>query len=384
MEAMELTTPDSQYEISVWKDDPRSSFLRRPWESIVSAQESSAAAYQSPRYFDYLQDGNQEGELGVLTVKDRRTEAIVGVVPLKTWDYRLQFIFRARAFVEIKRRSIGILGSEPMIPENPDAFDQLFLAFARHFPESQVIYMDAVPSTSYLWHHLQTSRTIRSLYHTLILDGFREWHSVPLPNSVDEYQKKLTRKKRYNLMRQERLLQSHCGHNLQLIAVNKEDDLEYLFEAIRQLPTEKKYKFIFRKEEYVRLARHGLLHCYVLSSGEEIIGLLLGTKAGRTFKIDRFVHDPALERFSPGTTLWQLVLKDLINGREFASVDFGYGLPAYRHSSTNVIEQRGRILLFRRSITNRCLVLTYSLYSSLVQFVTEKVGRGSRQSAPDG
>jgi hypothetical protein len=370
---MELTTPDPQYEISVWKDDYRSPLLRQLWESLAFSRE---AIYQSPKYYDYLQDGNRDGQLDVLTVKDKRTDAIVGVVPVKIWDYRLQFTFRARAFAEMERRSIGILGSEPMIPENPGAFDELFLAFARHFPESQVIYMDAVPSTSYLWQHLQTSRTIRSLYHTLIVDGFREWHSVPLPKSIDEYHKKLTRKKRYNLMRQERLLQSHCVHHLHLIAINKQDDLQYLFEAIEKLPTEKKYNFVFRKEEYVRLARHDLLHCYVLESGENIIGLLLGTKAGNTFKIDRFVHDPSLKRFSPGTTLWQLVLKDLINSREFASVDFGYGLPAYRHSSTNVIERKGRILLFRRSFANRCLILAYSCYSSLVHFVMHKLRRG--------
>ncbi len=380
---MALTT-DQEYEVSAWKDDHRSTLLRGPWELFASSRESSAAVYQSPSYFDYLQDGNRDGRFVILTVKNRRTDAIVGVVPLKLWTYRLQFTFRARTFFEIGRRSIGILGSEPMIPDDPRAFDELFFAFTRHYPESQVIYMDAVPSTSYLWRHLQTSPTIRSLYHTLVVDGFREWHCVPLPKSMDEYYKKLTRKKRYNLMRQERLLQAHGGHALRLVVITKEEDLHYLFEAMEKLPTEKKFNFVFRKEEYVRLSQHGLLHCYVLQSGEDIVGLLLGTKAGKTFRIDRFVHDPSLKRFSPGTTLWQLVLKDLIDGGEFTRVDFGYGFPAYRHSSTNVIEQRGRILLFRRSITNRCLVLAYSFYSALVRFVMEKTGRGSRQSAPDG
>ncbi len=379
MKTLELTTSDPLYEILIWKDDHRSPLLRRPWELLSSSRN---AINQSPKYFDYLLDSNRDGRLDVLTVRNKRTEEIVGVVPIKVWDYRLQFTFRARAFFEIERRSISILGSEPIIPENPDAFDELFLAFVRHFPESQVIYIDAVPAISYVWQHLQTSQTIRSLYHILIVDGFREWHSVPLPQSIDEYYKRLTRKKRYNLMRQERLLQSHSGHLLRLITINKEDDLQYLFEAIDRLPTERKYNFVFSRQEYVLLARHGLLHCYVLRSGEDIIGMLLGTKAGKTFKIDRLVHDPSLNRFSPGTTLWQLVLKDLIGNREFTTVDFGYGLPAYRHSSTNVIEQKGRILLFRRSIANRCLILAYSWYSSVVKFVTNKLGRGSRPHVP--
>jgi hypothetical protein len=382
-QALTRTTDQQQYEITVWKDDHRSPLLRRPWESFASSRESLAAIYQSPKYFDYLQGGNEDGHFDVLTVKNRLTDAIVGIVPIKRWAYRLPFVFRARAFVEIGRRSIGILGSEPMIPENPGAFDELFLTFAQRYPESQVVYMDAVPATSYLWHHLQTSQTIRRLYHILVVDGgFREWHSVPLPDSMDEYYKKLTRKKRYNLMRQERLLQNHSGHHLHLMPINTENDLRYLFEAMEILPTKNTFNFDFRKDDYVRLSRNDLLRCYVLKSGDNIIALLLGMKAGKIYKIQRFFHDPTLERFSPGTTLWQLVLKDLINRREFTSVDLGYGFPAYRHSSTNVIERKGRILLFRRSIANRCLIFAYSSYSTAVYFVRNRMGRGSRQSVP--
>jgi CelD/BcsL family acetyltransferase involved in cellulose biosynthesis len=369
-----------QYEISVWRDDHRSPALRSAWESFARSRESPAAIYQSPEYFDYLQEGDEQGHFDILTVKDKGTDAVVGIVPIKRWAYRLPFMFRARAFMEIRRRTIGILGSEPMIPENPRAFDELFLTFARRYPESQAIYMDAVPATSYLWHHLQTSRTIRGLYHTLVMDGFREWHSVPLPKSVNEYYKKIPRKKRYNLMRQERLLQSHCGHHLHLATIDKESDLQCLFEAMEKLLAKDTYNMVFRKDDYVHLSRHGLLHCYVLKSGEDIVGLLLGMKAGKTFKIDRLAHDPSLERFSPGTTLWQLVLKDLINKREFTSVDFGYGVPVYRHSSTNIIERKGRILLFRRSVANRCLILAYLCYSTAVRFVKNRMGRDSRPS----
>jgi hypothetical protein len=377
-------TTDQQYEVSAWTGDHRSELLRRPWELFTSSREPSAAAYQSPQYFDFLHDGNRDDLFVVLTVKNKRTDAIVGIVPVRLWTYRLRFTFRARTFFEVGRSSVGILGSEPMIPDDPQAFDELFVAFTRQYPESQVIYMDAVPPTSYLWRHLQTSPKIRSLYYTLVMDGFREWHYLPLPKSLDEYYKKLTRKKRYNLMRQERLLQAHGGHTLRLVTINKEEDIDYLFAALENFPPEKKHNLVFRKEEYIRLSRFGLLHCYILHSGEDIVGLLLGTKTGKIFRINRFFHNPSLKKFSPGTTLWQLVLKDIISSGEFTRVDFGYGLPAFRHSSTNVVEQRGRILLFRRSLANRCLVLAYSFYSTLVRFVTNKVRRTSRQSVAPG
>jgi hypothetical protein len=380
---MTLAT-DQQYEVSAWKGDHRSELLRRPWESLASSRETSTAVYQSPLYFDFLHDGNPDDLFVVLTVKDKRTDAIAGIVPVKLWTYRLRFTFRARTFFEIGRSSVGILGSEPMIPDDPRAFDELFAAFARQYPESQVIYMDAVPPTSYLWRHLQTSATIRSLYYTLVMDGFREWHYLLLPKSMDEYYKRLTRKKRYNLMRQERRLQAHGGYALRLVIINKEEDIHHLSAAMESCLPKKKHDFFFRKEEYIRLSRFGLLHCYILHSGEDIVGLLLGTKAGKIFRISRLFHNHSMKKFSPGTTLWQLVLKDLISGGEFSRVDFGYGLPAYRHSSTNVVEQRGRVLLFRRTAANRCLVLAYSFYSTLVRFVADKVKRISRQSVAPG
>jgi Acetyltransferase (GNAT) domain len=372
-ETMEPTNLLGQYEISVWEADYRSPLLQRPWGILASSRDTSATIYQSSKYFDYLQDIERTGRLEVLTVKDKKTDAIVGVVPAKLWVYRLEFKLRTRTFVGIRLESIGILGGEPMVPEDPDAFDGLFLAFTRRHPTAQVIYMDPVPSTSYLWHHLQTSPAIRKGYDALVLGGFRERHSVPLPKSLDEYHRKLSRKKRYNLARQERLLRDHCGNDLELITIEKEEDLPTLFAAIGKLPTKDKPNFVFREDEYIHLSRHNLLHCYVLKSAENVLGLLLGMKAGKFFKIDRLFHDRSFEKYSPGTTLWQLVLKDLINGGEFICVDFGYGLPAYQHRSTNIIENKGRILLFRRSIANRCLILAYTIYSAAINFISAAI-----------
>jgi CelD/BcsL family acetyltransferase involved in cellulose biosynthesis len=381
---MEPTTSHKHYEISVWTDDHRSPELRRSWQSFASSRESATAIYQSPEYFDYLQAIERDGRCEILTVKDSRTGTLVGIIPIRMSVYRLQYTLGSRTLIGVRLKSIGILGSEPLIPQDPAAFDELFVAIAHLYPESQVIYMDTVPSTSYLWHHLQTSTAIKGLYRTLVIGGFREWHSIRLPKSMEEYYKKLPRKKRYNLMRQERQLQEHCKDPLHLFTVKKEEDLPILFDAIEKLPTGK-YDFVFRKEEYVHLARYGLLHCYVLKSGRNVIGLLLGIRAGAALRIDRLAHDPSLERFSPGTTLWQSVLRDMIGSGEFTTADFGYGLPAYRHRSTNDIEQKGRILLFRRSVANSCLIFTYSCYSSAVHFIRNKTRRVSRRRpASDG
>jgi hypothetical protein len=378
-----VTQSSHPYQVSVWQDDYRSPILRRPWELLASSRQSSAAIYQSPRYFDYLQDSERDSRFEVVTIRNPRTESIVGVVPIKLWTFKLQFTFRASTLFEIGFRTLGILGSEPMIPEDPRAFDRLFLAMARRFPASQVIYIHALPSASFLWHHLRTSKAIERFFHTFVLDGFRESHSVPLPRSMDEYRKTLTGKKLYNLKRQEKLLRTHCGHPHRLLVIKEEADLRCLFEAITQLPMSKKLNFEFREEDFVHLCRYNFLHSYVLKYGESVVALLLGIRDGTTLKINGIAHEPSLARYSPGTTLWQLVLENLIESGEIRSVDFGYGVPAHPHRSTNVIEKKARVLLFRKSIASRCVILMYSCYSAALNAVRHKLGRRVGLVAPD-
>jgi CelD/BcsL family acetyltransferase involved in cellulose biosynthesis len=146
------------------------------------------------------------------------------------------------------------------------------------------------------------------------------------------------------------------------------------------LPTTKKRDFGFSEGAYTHLSRYGFLHSYILKSGDDVLGVLLGIKAGKTLKTTGVFHDPSLDRYSPGTTLWHRALTHLIAFGEFTHVDFGCGLPAYRHRSMNIIEEKGQVLLFRRSVLNRCLVLAYSWYSSGVKlFRTRSQMANSRE-----
>jgi len=126
---------------------------------------------------------------------------------------------------------------------------------------------------------------------------------------------------------------------------------------------------VLGKNKYVALAEHGFLCCFVLKAGDRILGLTLGTKSGKILRIHRFFFDRNLEKYSPGTTLWQVVLRHLIRQAEFRSVDMGYGTPAYRYRATNTIIQKGKVLLFRRSMANRCRILAHSGYSSAVNLL---------------
>jgi hypothetical protein len=368
-----------KYETAIWRDEDSSRFLDMMWERSSCPAGTLAAAYQSAAFFDYLREAEKDSRFEILTVIDAR-KAIVGVVPIKLSILHLPFSIGARKVAGSRLKSASIVGSEPMIAGDAAQLDSFFLALPEHHPEIDVIYMSEVPLGGDLWRYLSASATIRERYHLHVMDGFRECHSVPLPASLDEYYSRLHKKKRYNLARQERLLRNLLGP-LDLVSVDEPATLPELFQAIDVL-TASNPKASASTEQYICAAKRGFLKCFVLKAGDRPIAVALGTRIGKTYRIDRFVHDESLERYSPGTTLWQMVLKELIAGGQFTSIYMGYGNPAYRYRATNIIEYKGRVLLYRRSLRNRFRILIHLTYSAVCGFIKSRIARDARSDRP--
>ena len=191
-----------RYTAFAWPHGFHSPCLRQYWELLFAKQETPGAVYQSPEFFDYLKETGEK-TLDVITVKDRAMDAIVGVVPVQKASTQLPFFLGERTLARSRVKSLTLLGSEPMMPQDPDALDSLFLLMSEHYPESQVVDMDAVPEDGYLWKYLNASPVIKKSYDLHVLHGFRDCHSVDIPPSIGEYYRRLTKKRRYNLLRQE-------------------------------------------------------------------------------------------------------------------------------------------------------------------------------------
>jgi len=229
--------------------------------------------------------------------------------------------------------------------------------------------MQSIPLDGYMWEYLNNSNIIGRLYYTHVLHGFRECHSVSIPSSIDEYYRGLPKKRRYNLLRQERQLEEHMGGPLSIFVVEEPEDLPELFRSIDALGLPSNNTALLSQRQYLSAARHKILRCHILKVGTAVIGIAVGMKSNDTCVIDRFFYDKALEKLSPGTTLWQTVLRHLIAEGVFIRVSMGYGSPVYRFRATNTIERRGRVLLFRRTFMNRCWIFTHTCYSSTLNFI---------------
>ena len=255
-----------------------------------------------------------------------------------------------------------------MVPRTRQAHDLLFDMIARLYSDVSAIEMDAVSADGFLWRYLVSSPVIQANYFVHVLYGVRDCHFVHLPSSIEQFRNRLARKLRHNLERQERVLERHLNAPLSVALIKTEEDVPALIAALSKLKVPGADDPAV-KRSYVAATRHGFLYCLVLRAGTRVVGLACGTKSKDTYRLDKLFYDKTLRRFSPGTALWQQVLRYLIQDATFKYVDLGYGMPAYPHRRINTTCKRAKVLLLRRTMSNRCLVELHRAYCAMVDFM---------------
>ena len=98
-----------------------------------------------------------------------------------------------------------------------------------------------------------------------------------------------------------------------------------------------------------------------------------GSHFGQTFYVRRTDHDPAYRRFSPGTTLIQLVIEDLIKDNRFKLMNLGWGHPSYEHQTAHDVRDYTLVWLFSTTWKNRLIRSSYRAFRSTVSSVKAAV-----------
>jgi CelD/BcsL family acetyltransferase involved in cellulose biosynthesis len=361
------------YNVSLHLQSSHPTDIKDQWNRLASACKSPGAVYQSPSYSEYLAKTMPARRVDLIILSNDNDSHTLGFVPIQHFYVLLPWSSRATTLGGIKLKSINLLGSEPNIPETSRAFDEVFSLINVSYKSAQVISMESIPADSFTWRYVSTSKYISENYFVYVLHGFRDCHIVNIPASLEAYHASLTRKKRYNLSRQKRLLENHLGQKLSLIAIDSVTDLHQLFSALKELKVPTTHESTLSESEFKFASEYGFTLCYILKCGEQTVGMAIGTKSNSIYKIHRFYYDNSLKKYSVGTTLWQEILCDIITRGSFSKVDMGYGAPTYQYHLTNHIEKRGNVLLVRRSNLNRTLLHFYSLYRNLLLLIKQRL-----------
>jgi hypothetical protein len=355
------------------RDPDRFLPLLNAWRALLSRQDPLNAINQSPAYFRYLQHTGRAPE--VIVVRDRMRKAITAIQPASRGRFDLDLSLGTRRFVRFRPRSLTLLGNEPAPGAGVDALDALFAFLARRRSDADVIEMYAVKREGALWNYLNRSPTIRRYFGIYVVGGFRASHSISLPPTVEDYFRRLPRKRRYNLKRQERMLREHFGGRLELRPIEREEEVPLLLAGFEQLGVSVDGGTPVSRAKYEQAARYGVLRAFILTGADRVIGIASGIRSEDAYFVGDLHFDHALARFSPGTTLWQMTLRHLIAEGATRIVGISYGNPTYRFASVNTIEAKGRVLLYRRSARNLLRIGAHALWSRAVQEAKQRAGR---------
>ncbi|HUE52000.1 MAG TPA: GNAT family N-acetyltransferase [Terriglobales bacterium] len=178
---------------------------------------------------------------------------------------------------------------------------------------------------------------------------------------------KFSAKLRQNWRRTIRPLGKHG--EVQLVRVTKASEIDDFLELAYAI-SRKTWQFQRAKQSLARrdrdlvrdelrfLAERGWLRCYMLKSGNEGCSFVLGQQYGRYFYVDAAGVDPAWRRYSAGTIILLLVLRDLFEENSPQFYDFGAHVKFKDYLATESYPEAD-VWLFRR---RAYALLTSSIY----------------------
>jgi hypothetical protein len=355
--------------------DPFNPKVAAEWNSLVDRLGQSGWLYQSPQFFGCLSKKAGGRDIALLTISDS-SKSLVGIIPLHLTEMPLMLSVRNRRLLELRMSTALVLGGSPLIPPTRALYGRVFAALRGRFKNCDVLRLNAVPTASPLWQYLHESPDIRRHYYTYVPHGPRSCHTTQLPATFEDYLERYSRKKRYNLARQLRLLREHGNGSLELKRIDSMEDVPALLEAIRELRPHDEERTLDH-ETAEMLAANGWLHSYVLMCGGRPCSVAVGWRFRDKYALQSIAYFPEFRHLSPGTSLNYLLIEDLIRDTSVTCIDYGYGEPVGSYRSTNVVVERGAVLLFRKSLVNRFRIATHSLFHALTNAVKHIGGIGA-------
>jgi hypothetical protein len=357
--------------------------FRRDWQRLVEGSDNLYVQYQSPEWFSHLRDTAEPGVLPPIAVYDPAWR-LIGLAPLIAADHDLGVTVRERVIWRARLRTVQVLGSQPLLPDDPALHDRVFETIAASAPETDAIYLHSVPLDSPLWRHLATSTRLAERFHVYVPGGERIFHLLAPPPTFDAYLRKFTAKKRYNLRRQARLLAEHGGGPLHLRRFERPEEVGAFITAARELVRHSRRED--RRASYLEdrggghssiadAAQRGLLRAYILESGGAPRAFVLGYQYRSVFHYAEIGYDQRVARCSPGAVLLYLLIEDVIQHRPPKWVSFGIGDDAYKREFGTVRRADASVLLLRRTVANLARMRAHQALTALHGAAKRALGR---------
>lgn len=374
----ESASSESFFEIRCITDQYNCPRYLGEWRRLILQSKSEEKIYQTPEFFRFLVETSdaQNARFELYAIIAGADGAVVGIVPVRARSQHLRFFLLTSAFASPCVRLVTILGSVPLLPDDSSLVKQVFRYILDDFPAAVGLCMPALPSECRLLSQIQRSEEGGTHFIPYVIDGWRECHITPLPRDFDNYLKKMSAKRRYNLSRQVRLLVAEAG-DVEVMRISHPEDVAPMMMALTRILGVHRLDQGFTDLKYQSLAANSLLLSYVIFCGETPVAVVLGTRSADAWHVHQIHTTESYRHLSIGTSAVHLALRDVIENFSFVCADFGYGTPGSDFRSTHVLNTRGTVLLCLDTNKVRFLFGLHSFFNStrsaLVNFAKPKI-----------
>ncbi len=302
----------------------------------------------------------EQATVEVVVVRDARG-TIVGIQPIRRGTLSVDFNSRSRHFFKVGFGGVSLIGSEPLVADPADK-PAVLRAVLDHLGSARAIELHEAAAAGPL---ADVVAAFAGRDRTVFAAGFKgQWTHAAVPASIEAYNASLGKKKLYNLRRQDRLLAEHLGSDLELVAVRDEAGVPLAVAAMQAMTGWTPAKLSWANRDAELSARAGIACFFVLKAGDRLVGLVRATAWGGHLHVHSMHRDVDLEKFSPGTAVWQAVLRWLIAGGEFRRIVFAYGTPAHSSRATNLVEARRTVFIFRKSVRASAVIALHRAFEA--------------------
>ena len=204
-----------------------------------------------------------------------------------------------------------------------------------------------------IWKKNPTVKKIHIKQARTKIDGLcktNHW-AVELPESVDDLESRLTSKSRYNIRRSKSLIERNIGE-VKILCFTKDDCPEEFIESFfswkkEQMGTE----YNFSAQEY--LSYFFVTNIYCLIANQQLLSIAFTCEQGSRVYLENLGYDCNVKELSPGTVLYDAVLKILIEKNKIA-LFLGDGNQFYK-TRYGAIEQKNTYggIIYKKDLLNR-------------------------------
>jgi len=350
-----------QFEVSDVTSTYDCPILGHEWQQLLASGASHEKIYQARAYFEHIIETHSSNSAFGLIAIYGPNKNIVGILPVREYRHELRFQIGPVCLLKCAIAAVQVLGSVPLLDtEEPQLLEFAFKHLLKRYRGSRALVMQAVP------------RDVINQYNNLsglaphTLHGLRDCHVCVLPNTVELYLQKLSSKKRYNLLRQCRLLSDAIG-GINLVRVTTVDQISGFVDDVRSLPVARKHLKPGFENQLSSLARLGLVLCYALKSGNEVVAVIVGKQCDEVWHIHNIYYQEKFSHLSAGTAILHLAQQDVIEHLPIRRVDFGYGTPSQESRSHHLLEKRAHILLCGKNSALNVILKASKLFETLNQ-----------------